>query len=153
MNIRKLVLSVCATIAAAVPVGVGVPTAEAAPQVWAACGIRSPENKVVATYSKAILDCGDRESGYRHIKDRHMVEWQQLAAIENRNWRDIVDMAIAKALDNPEVIVQQDRGAVCYSAQIYLVNFATGAIVKTIYPSIIVGSGRIVTAFSGGKCA
>jgi len=67
---------------------------------------------------------------------------------------DIADMAISKSLDNPDRTVNQGGGKLCYSGQIYLVSFATGAITTTVYPSIIVLSdGRIITAFPGGGCA
>src|SRR5690606_38448756 len=37
------------------------------------------------------------------IQARHMSEWEGLAAIEGRNWRDIADMALAKAHDAPRL--------------------------------------------------
>ncbi|MGO4518931.1 hypothetical protein AB4Y89_24330 [Terriglobus sp. 2YAB30_2] len=152
MNVHKsmaiAILAVLATF------GFSASTAEATPQVWGACGTSSPEDKVVAKYGKARLLCGNDKWGFRHIQEGHGTEWEQLAAIENRNWRDIADMAISKSLDNPDRTVNQAGGRTCYSGQIYLVNFATGAIATTIYPSIIVLSdGRIITAFPGGGCA
>lgn len=154
MKVGRSVATASVVLGLLVAVGFSASAAEAAPQLWAACGRSSPEDKVVATYSKAQLLCGNDKFGFRHIQNRHGDEWQQLAAIENRNWRDIADMALAKALDNPDRTVNQGRGTSCYSGQIYLVNFATGAIAKTVQPSVIVSNdGRIITAFPGGGCA
>ncbi|MFC9436804.1 hypothetical protein [Nocardia sp. NPDC057030] len=111
------------------------------------------ETKVVATYSKARLQCGTDNWGYRHIQQRHQTEWEALGAIENRNWRDIADLAIAKSLDAPDQSGPAGGSKTCYSGQIYLVNHVTGQIAKTIQPTIIVGGdGTILTAYPGGGC-
>lgn len=119
--------------------------------MWGACGISTPEDKVVAKYSKARLTCGNTGYGFRHIQTKHGEEWQGLAAIENRNWRDIADMAISKSLDTPDLVVPQGART-CYSGQIYLVNHVNGQIAKTVEPTVIVDNGVIVTAIPGGKC-
>ncbi|MFG3616498.1 hypothetical protein [Nocardia sp. NPDC047654] len=137
--------------------------AAAEPQVWGACGVSDNDAKVVRTFSittgpvggkPGTLLCGNRDSGFRHIKDRHMAEWEGLAAIERRNWRDIVDMAIEKSLSSPDKFTTQDGGKFCYTGQIYLVNKVSGQIAQTVQPTVIVtGSGKIITAFPGGGCA
>ncbi|RJO76971.1 hypothetical protein D5S18_12255 [Nocardia panacis] len=149
MNHTKLATAalIAATIAAVIS---SAPTASAQ-QVWGACGISTPEDKVVANYSKARLTCGNTGYGFRHIQTKHGEEWQGLAAIENRNWRDIADMAISKSLDTPDLVVPQGART-CYSGQIYLVNHVNGQIAKTVEPTVIVDNGIIVTAFPGGKC-
>ncbi|NKY87072.1 hypothetical protein [Nocardia veterana] len=50
---------------------------------------------MVTSFGEWKLLCGNKDYGYRHIQDRHMDEWEGLASIEGRNWRDIADMAIA----------------------------------------------------------
>ncbi|MFC8526317.1 hypothetical protein [Nocardia sp. NPDC057227] len=148
------IVAVCAVSAALVATGFGAGNAAAEPQVWGACGRSSAEDKVVATYGRGRLLCGNDKWGFRHVQQNHGKEWEQLAAIENRNWRDIADMAIAKSLNDPQRTVDQGGGATCYSGQVYLVNHVTGAIVQTIHPSVIVlTDGRIITAFPGGGCA
>ncbi|MEV0033087.1 hypothetical protein [Nocardia sp. NPDC050793] len=123
-----------------------------AAQVWGACGKSSEQNKVVATYSKATLKCGTDGWGFRHIQGRHLQDWQNLADIEGKNWRDIADLAIAKSLDAPDRTGPAGGGKTCYSGQIYLVNRVTGQIAKTVDPTVIVGSdGAIITAYPGGK--
>ncbi len=144
-------LTIVALIAATIPAGISSAPTASAQQVWGACGISTPEDKVVAKYSKARLTCGNTGYGFRHIQIKHGEEWQGLAAIENRNWRDIADMAISKSLDTPDLVVPQGARA-CYSGQIYLVNHVNGQIAKTVEPTVIVDNGVIVTAFPGGKC-
>ncbi|NKY60520.1 hypothetical protein [Nocardia flavorosea] len=120
---------------------------------WGACGVHSSEDKVVATFGSWKLLCGNNDWGYRHIQARHMSEWEGLAAIEGRNWRDIADTALAKAHDAPDWHGPQGSGAYCHSGQIYLVNRATGAIAKTVQPTVIVtDDGIVITACPGGGC-
>lgn len=108
---------------------------------------------MVTTFGEWKLLCGNKDYGYRHIQAGHMSEWEGLAAIEGRNWRDIADMAIAKAHDAPDWHDPQGAGKYCHTGQIYLVNRATGAIVKTAQPTVIVNeSGIVITAFPGGAC-
>lgn len=152
MNTRASLTALAVAIAMA-----GFTTASAfapahAAQVWGACGVSSGQDKVVATYSKATLKCGTDRWGFRHIQGRHLQDWQNLADIERRNWRDIADIAIAKSLDAPDRTAPAGGGKTCYSGQIYLVNHVTGQIAKTVEPTVIVGSdGAIITAYPGGK--
>ncbi|WP_431941727.1 hypothetical protein [Nocardia grenadensis] len=120
---------------------------------WGACGVSSPEDKVATTFGSWKLLGGTNDWGYRHIQARHMSEWEGLAAIEGRNWRDIADMALDKAHDAPDWYGPQGGGTYCHSGQIYLVNRTTGAIAQTVAPTVIVTAGGIViTAFPGGGC-
>jgi hypothetical protein len=123
-------------------------------QIWGACGISTPEDKIVATYSKGVLRCGNGEVGYRHIQKQHQSQWQGLADIEGRNWRDIADMAIAKSMDSPDVQRSTAGGKYCYSGQIYLVDKVRGTVAKTVHPTVIVplSSRTIITAYPGGAC-
>lgn len=149
---RSRLLAAAATSATVTAALIGT-SAPAQAEVWGACGVSSSADKVVRTYSKGVLKCGTQGWGYNHIKARHLTEWEGLAAIENRNWRDIADLAIAKSLDAPEIAVNAGGGKYCYSGQIYLVNHVTGQIAKTVQPSVIVGnSGDIITAYPGGGC-
>ncbi|MFC4373120.1 hypothetical protein ACFO5K_03315 [Nocardia halotolerans] len=130
----------------------GAGTADAS-RVWAACGMSSSETKLVATYPKAHLQCGTANWGFRHIKARHLEEWQNLANIERKNWRDIADMAIEKSLTAPDKSGPAGGSKYCYSGQIYLVNHVNGRIEKTVQPTVIVGGdGTIITAYPGGGC-
>lgn len=120
---------------------------------WGACGTDSSEDKVVTAFGEWKLLCGNKGYGYRHIQSRHMSEWEGLAAIEGRNWRDIADMAIAKAHDAPDWHGPQGGGRYCSTGQIYLINRATGAAAKTVQPTVIVDeNGIVITAFPGGAC-
>ncbi|MGW5311136.1 hypothetical protein ACWEQ0_14825 [Nocardia thailandica] len=147
---RLLAATAASTALIATLIGTAAP---AQAVVWGACGVSTSDHKVVRTYSKAVLKCGTQNWGYNHIKARHIGEWEGLAAIENKNWRDIADMAIAKSLDSPDRTVDAGGGKRCYSGQIYLVNHVTGQIAKTVQPTVIVGSsGDIITAYPGGGC-
>ncbi|HLS77877.1 MAG TPA: hypothetical protein VK083_13925 [Nocardia sp.] len=151
MKISALILT---TTAAVISVMTLMPCPAAhASFPWGACGIDSPEDKVVTTFGAWKLLCGNKDYGYRHIQAGHMSEWEGLAAIEGRNWRDIADMAIAKAHDAPDWHGPQSGGRYCHTGQIYLVNRVTGAIATTVQPTVIVSEGGIViTAFPGGGC-
>jgi hypothetical protein len=141
-----------AAVAASIAGAVAAPAASAS-FPWGACGSSSPADKVVTTFGTWKLLCGTGDFGFRHIQARHMGEWESLAAIENRNWRDIADMAMAKAHDAPDWQGSHGAGKMCFTGQIYLVNHATGAIVKTAQPTVIVNDrNEIVTAFPGGGC-
>ncbi|WP_169332737.1 hypothetical protein [Nocardia araoensis] len=151
MKIRALLVTAAAVFSLVAGV-VQSPLAHAS-FPWGACGNSSPADKVVTTFGDWKLLCGDEESGYRHIQRRHMSEWEGLAGIEGRNWRDIADMAIAKAHDAPDWHGSVGSGKYCYTGQIYLVNRATGAIAKTVQPTVIVNeNGKVITAYPGGAC-
>jgi hypothetical protein len=150
-------LSLIAPTAAAEPTMSPAQLAAARPvlsQVWGACGASTPEDKLVATYSKGTLRCGNAAWGYRHIQIRHQGEWAGLAAIEGKNWRDIADMAIAKSMNSPDVHRPMGNGKYCYSGQIYLVDKIRGTIAKTVQPTVIVRQrdNTIITAYPGGAC-
>lgn len=85
--------------------------------------------------------------------NNHMTQWDEFAAIEGRNWRDIADMAIAKARDAPGWSGDAGDSKWCYTGQIYLVNRARGTIAKTIQPTVVVRiDGMVVTEYQGGGC-
>lgn len=151
MKIRLLVMAVAATV---VPlVGLTPSPVAHASFPWGACGASSPADKVVTTFGEWKLLCGNDNGGFRHIQGKHTSEWEGLAAIEGRNWREIADMAIAKAHDAPDWHGPQGSGKYCYTGQIYLVNHVTGAIVKTVQPTVIVNERQeVITAFPGGAC-
>ncbi|AKK02359.1 LGFP repeat-containing protein [Corynebacterium epidermidicanis] len=134
---------------------------------WAACGFTTSEDKVIKSWTgnygvhrghKIDLKCGPRDgqtSGFRHIKRRHMKEWQTLAAIEGIGWMDLADMSMTKAFTDADYWKNsQERNSTCYSAQVYLVDKVRGTIAMTIDPSSIVSDSNdlVVTSFPGGKC-
>ncbi len=150
------------------PFQLGTMYAASARPPWAACGIFSDKNKIIKTWEgkagrhkgkKVTLKCGDwsgDKEGFRHIKKRHMNEWQRLAAWEQVSWMDVANKAITKSLTDPDIALKDSstRRSSCYSGQIVLYNKVRGIPVATNEPSVIVGntSRTIVTAFPGGKC-
>jgi hypothetical protein len=92
--------------------------------------------------------------GFSTVQGSHLNDWQRLADIEGKNWRDIADIAIAKSMDNPDIERSVGSDRHCYSGQIYLVEKVRGTIAATAQPTVIVNTatGNIVTAYPGGGC-
>ena len=105
-----------------------------------------PENQLGA--GDITLKCGTENVGFRHIVNRHGPQWQTLADIEGRNWRDIADMALTKNITNPDQTAPQDGGKWCVSSEIYLVNKDSGEVVKTKRTkTILTDKHEVLTTF------
>ena len=105
-----------------------------------------PENQLGA--GDITLKCGTENVGFRHIVNRHDPQWQTLADIEGRNWRDIADMALTKNITNPDQTAPQDGGKWCVSSEIYLVNKDSGEVVKTKRTrTILTDKHEVLTTF------
>lgn len=128
---------------------------------WGACGLHDPSDKIIYTYKagstpmgpeyirKPNLRCGSEEKfGYRHIKDKHMQDWENLANRVNGNWRSFVSFAIQPSLESPVKACHGSRNDILYYGMIELRN-SNGLIGKRYYPRIAVGNATndIVTAF------
>ena len=149
-----------------------VPILPAAAEVWAACGITTSDTKIVRSFSRyraaaqvpyylaggtSALVCGDSSYGYRHIKDRHLAEWERDAAVVRSNWRDHADFAIATTLSDPDRTSYRTRNdTFCFQRLIYLVDRSTGRQVgtRTILVSVASGFKNVITAHptSTGMC-
>jgi hypothetical protein len=78
---------------------------------WGACGTSTSETKNVYSFGSIILKCGNSSWGYRHIKSRHMSQFQTLAAAGGLNWSDLVHWAIHYNVQDPDhVAVDQNTG-------------------------------------------
>lgn len=138
------------------------------PETWGACPLdnSAEPGKVIRTWhggpygppenqlppGDITLKCGYDRAGFRHIIERHGInEWQPLAAIENRNWRDLADMAITKSITNPDQVVPKGDGKWCLSSEVYLINKGTGEIAKVVRSVTIVSDQHeIITVYPKG---
>lgn len=135
-----------------------------AAQIWAACGLRDKNTKIVRTFTRvkasaggnyipggtSNLACGSAAWGYRHIVKNHLSQWQSDAAIARENWRDLADFSIAAALSDPDAVsYRQSNDTFCYSRLIYLVDNRTGKVIDTRKPITVVArvTKNIITAY------
>src|SRR5699024_5675582 len=64
-------------------------------QTWAVCWVQDNNSNIVRTFTKkggpsgnsAYIKCGSPGWGNRHIKDRHMDDWDNIAVRMGDNWR------------------------------------------------------------------
>jgi hypothetical protein len=136
-------------------------------QTWAACGLFDKAHKLVRVFTRyratattgeylrggtSDLHCGSERWGYRHILRNHRTEWEQKAALERQNWRDLADYAIENALRDPDrVKYRSDNDTFCFQRLFYLLNRKTGRPAGTMTVSVVVAqdSKNIITAFPG----
>jgi hypothetical protein len=149
---------------------VGVPGAVFdASQIWAACGLRTPQEKLVRSFERhaarvdqnhilragqAHLVCGNAGYSYRHILKGHRRDWEYDACLVGSNWRDHADWAIEATLRDPQVVTYRSQNdSYCYSRAIQLWDKANKRyhgdriIVVPVYASSL----RIVTAFPNNE--
>jgi len=143
-------------------------------QVWAACGIFTDNQKLVRAYKRKAmhttsgapgyvpagtsnLRCGSEKWGYRHIVKNHLSQWEQNAAIERKNWRDLADFAINLSLSDPDkVTYRKANDTYCFSRQIVLINKRTGEVAAYKYPKVSIASvsKNVITAYlSDRQCS
>ncbi|MBB6119009.1 hypothetical protein [Nocardiopsis algeriensis] len=126
-------------------------------QTWAACGARDDSHKLVRTFTKnggpsgksAYLKCGSQGWGYRHIKDRHMDDWNNIAAQIGDNWRSFADFAIEQILIAPEsVSYRAGNDTYAFTAPVQIRD-GDGNVVRTYRPVVSVAneSRNIITAY------
>ncbi|WP_344928112.1 hypothetical protein [Saccharopolyspora gregorii] len=138
--------------------GVTFPAAQTR-ELWAACGTNDDPGKLVRSFDrvagpfgpKSDLLCGTAGFGYRHIKDRHMTQWQTLAGMVGSNWRDFADFAIAQILKAPEPgspTFDQARNTWTYRSPVQIID-QNGVVRDTYRPFVIVAhqDTKIITAY------
>ena len=114
---------------------------------WGACGISTDNDKLVYKFGSFPLRCGNESWGFRHIKDRHLDEFQTLARAGGLNWSDLVHWAIHYTGSDPDhVIVERNTG--CRDRLLYL-HDGDGRLIwqqrfKMIYNAT---DGRVVTTY------
>lgn len=133
---------------------------------WGACGAFDKETKTVRTFKRSavtspkvaagntLMKCGNAKYGYRHIKDRHLNDWNSLAAITGSNWRDFADWAINQCLAYPgQVINNGTKNVYEFKAPIQIRDKRTKQVVSTKYCKVPIdrSSKQIITAFPTSK--
>lgn len=141
----------------------------ASAEVWAACGFRDKESKVVRAFSRkkfsvplrsisggtSNLTCGNANYGYRHIKDRHLEDWESKAWLASMNWRDLADLGIESALSDPDKMSEMAGNKLCYSREIFFYDKRSGRILGSTYAKVIIRlyDMDIITAYpSRSQC-
>ncbi|KOX19894.1 hypothetical protein ADK67_31995 [Saccharothrix sp. NRRL B-16348] len=114
---------------------------------WGACGVSTDSQKLVYQFGTSELRCGTASWGYRHIKDRHYTEFQNLASAGGLNWSDLVHWAIHYNVDDPDHVVVDGTDG-CRDRLLYL-HDRNGREVwqqrfKVIYNAL---DGRIITTY------
>lgn len=113
---------------------------------WGACGILTNEQKMVYDFGGVNLRCGTASWGYRHIKNRHFNEFQNLARAGGLNWSDLVHWAIHFTIKDPDntitgcrdrVIFLHDRrnGNLVWQQRFKMIYNTSNGQVITVYPS------------------
>jgi hypothetical protein len=126
-------------------------------QTWAACGMRDDNHKLVRTFTKnggpsgqsAYLKCGSSGWGYRHIQDRHMGDWNNIAVQIGDNWRSFADFAIEQILIAPEsATYKSGNDTYAFTAPVQIRD-SDGNVVSTYRPLVSVAneSRNIITAY------
>lgn len=145
-----------ATLSATRPAGLGIARAAA---VWAACGWRDGDDKLVRLFQRDrrrdfALRCGDGGWGYRHIKDRHMGDFTGMAAGTYQNWRDVADLAMASNSSDPDVMKPAGGNQTCRSRVIFLVNVRNGQPVRQQIVKMYTdnANSNIRSAFPSSHC-
>ena len=142
---------------------------------WGACGVSSDAQKLVTNFHRdagtsanggrnpssgtTTFKCGNSGWGYRHIVARnHDDQFVSMAAGTNQNWRDIADLGMAKALNDPARITYRrpPTHTFCYSAEISLYNKDTGQLVRKKKVQVVIGGSdyNVVSAYpSNSHCS
>ena len=128
--------------------------------IWAACGMHDPVGKVVRTFPRngapgaggnSNLLCGTEGFGYRHIKARHMQDWQNLAGVVGSDWRSFTDWAVEQILKAPEPgspVYDKARDTWTYRAPVQIRD-SNGKVVDTYRPIVAIANQdqKIITAY------
>lgn len=116
--------------------------------VLGACGVFTPEKKVVYKYwnnAGRTLYCGTAKYGFRHIRERHRTQFQTLAAIGGLQWWDLMHWAIYYNYKDPDYVRYQGNGKTCRSRSLYLGSRSGKPYAKIFH--VITGSNGVITAY------
>lgn len=137
---------------------------------WAACpaAMTSEPKKIVKSYyrgniapemagSKAFLNCGLHDVkgltsyGFRHIRARHEAEFQNLASVVGRQWRDVAGYMMGWSLKDPNRVTYRSGKSArfCHIRKFTLVNQRNEDVGVSTRVVVLTGATgrRIMTAF------
>ncbi|ACZ20271.1 hypothetical protein Sked_03030 [Sanguibacter keddieii DSM 10542] len=102
------------------------------------------------------LTCGDSKHGYRHIRDRHQQDWQNvIAKVDDTHsrWDDFMFFVVRESLTYPARVVDKSDNKICYTAPIILIN-SDMVPVYEFHPTVIIGADtkKVITAHPGDRC-
>lgn len=130
--------------------------------VWAACGVSDAETKLVRRFALGSglpdggpgwhisdLLCGTAGYGYRHIKDRHITDWENIAFMVGWNWRDMADFALEHGLDYPQrVDYRSGNDTFLYQGSFWIADSEGNVMAKYCSQTAIASQdGKIITSF------
>lgn len=125
------------------------------PVTIAACNVGLGET-VINTYQSrnygAIdLKCGDSNSGYVHIRERHQNDWQQVVNIAGGggNWDDLMEFITGQSISapSPGYPINIGNGKACYTTPA-LIYSSSGVVVRTLAPTVVVSTNnkKVITS-------
>ena len=102
------------------------------------------------------LTCGNASFGYRHIRDRHEADWRSRltqAGTPTASWDDYMFYVSMLTLVDPDTIVGQGDGKLCYTTYIVMVDDNWVPVVE-YRPSVVISTNNrwMITSFPGGAC-
>jgi len=140
------------------PAAVDNSTSQGTPP-WSPCGARDKKTKVLHQYkratvagvagARATLACGTSGWGFRHIKVRHLSQWEAEAAPLFTPWMDIAHWAIANTLATPCSKLRQTRNDTIQYVAPFELRDQRGKIVRSFGVRVVVGrkTQNIITAY------
>lgn len=136
---------------------------------WPGCGVNEKATKLLKSYKRAQiagyagatanLKCGNHDFrtdsgwGFRHIKARHLDQWQNEAAILGGQWMDFADWSMTAVLSKPcYKAYQATNSTFQYIAPIQIKD-RRGKVVKTIGVRVVVSkaTNNVITAYPQKK--
>lgn len=124
------------------------------PGVIADCNIGLGETVVGTAKTKTDgaveLKCGDKKSGYVHIRTEHEKDWNALNKNTVENWPfwdDLMWDATKRILEKPSFTRDMGGGKRCYTALIKILPHKGE--VKEYYPTVIVSinNKKVITSY------
>ncbi|GLY19743.1 hypothetical protein Kisp01_67570 [Kineosporia sp. NBRC 101677] len=85
--------------------------AAAATPPWKKCGVKDSKHKLAREYKRqkmagytgasAHLRCGTENWSYKHIKKRHLGDWEKKAVMIGTTWQDFAHWSMTQSLSHP----------------------------------------------------
>lgn len=98
-----------------------------------------------------VLYCGDSNSGYIHIRERHEEDWEKQKGGEKGHWDDYMVFVTRSALESPSYSAGKPNDKRCYTTPIEVYEFIDGNPVKqkTFNPTVMVSvnNKKVITSY------
>ena len=97
------------------------------------------------------LYCGDSNSGYVHIRERHESQWESQKGGFEGPWDDYMAFATQASLESPAYSAEKPSQKRCYTTPIEVYEVVNGAPVKkkTINPTVMISMNnkKVITSY------